>query len=1001
MASAVPMLEFFAADGAVAQMEATLQAASGAERLPALIELAWHLRERDSSRALGLCGDAEQVLDGGVWPDAVLRSGHARLRLIRGCISVQQTEMDDAVRSAQQALAEFEALDDEIGRADAHFLRALIARGQGDGPRSDAEHQAMAAAAAGLDPLRLELAELGLIYELIFQDVVAAKKSWAHRRLVGAPDYPPLAITATKNIEGLLAGMSGDAGQAILKFIEAHEHALVSGQMVRAAGIAGNISVGFKELNDFEAALEWSQRGLSLTRRCGLRVAIGPALINTGEIFQRLKRYDVARELLQEGMQMLASQAESRNYAMALRNLGELELACGQFDLALEALRRAEQKAIALDAPDLLCQARVGQARALLAAGDPAQAISAAMLALDGRRVGTTLRIAAMQAVAEILSTHPQLLKQAVTALSPALHYLHLALDVAAQVEGYTVPADLLSSLASEYAKAGDHARAYDFSLQAAEAREKTHSQDASKRAIALQVQHQTERAQAEGEKQRLLALAHADRAATLEQANFTLEQLGAIGRDITGNLEATAIIAALDSHVHALLDAFAFVVFRLEIDGQTLRTVFGVEDGVTLPQRVTRLDSSEGRVPLCARERREIVVNVDPSGADGMFVAGTAATQSLMYAPLMVGERLLGVMTIQSQRPQAYGEREVAIFRTLCAYGAIALANAEAQAQLIQSEKMASLGQLVANVAHEINTPIGAIKSSGATIVESLSDTLAGLPPLLQMLDAPSQALFGDLIEQASRASPLLSSREERAVVKGLTAALEQAGLADARALAAMLGQMGLTTVPAALLPLLRHPLRERILQAVQGVSTVVRSASNINTAVERVAKIVFALKSFSRVDNSGELRPTDLVESIETVLTIYQHQLQQGCGLIRRYEPDLPLLPCLPDELNQVWTNLIHNALQAMQHRGVLTISIGREAEALVVSVGDTGCGIPEAIRSRIFEPFFTTKPAGEGSGLGLDIVKKIVEKHRGRIEVQSEVGVGTRFSVILPLA
>nr|WP_318023293.1 ATP-binding protein [Paucibacter sp. B2R-40] len=294
--------------------------------------------------------------------------------------------------------------------------------------------------------------------------------------------------------------------------------------------------------------------------------------------------------------------------------------------------------------------------------------------------------------------------------------------------------------------------------------------------------------------------------------------------------------------------------------------------------------------------------------------------------------------------------------------------------------------------------------------MVESLADTLAGLPPLLQLLDAPSQALLVDLIEQASRAGMVWSSREERVVVKGLMLALEQAataqtgvgraGMDDPRALAILLAQLGLTTLPEALLPLLRHPLRERILQAVQGVSTVVRSAANINIAVERVAKIVFALKSYSRVDNSGELRPTDLVESVETVLTIYQNQLKQGCELIRRYEPDLPLLPCLPDELNQVWTNLIHNALQAMQHQGVLTISIGREAQSLVVSVGDNGCGIPQAIRGRIFDPFFTTKPVGEGSGLGLGIVNKIVDKHRGRIAVESEVGVGSRFAVFLPL-
>jgi two-component system, NtrC family, sensor kinase len=113
------------------------------------------------------------------------------------------------------------------------------------------------------------------------------------------------------------------------------------------------------------------------------------------------------------------------------------------------------------------------------------------------------------------------------------------------------------------------------------------------------------------------------------------------------------------------------------------------------------------------------------------------------------------------------------------------------------------------------------------------------------------------------------------------------------------------------------------------------------------------------------------------------------------------VPPVTCLPDELNQVWTNLVHNALQAMDHKGTLTLGLRREGDEVAVSVGDSGCGIPEEIRARIFEPFFTTKPAGEGTGLGLDIVRKIVEKHRGRIEVESEVGRGSTFTVRLPIA
>ena len=160
----------------------------------------------------------------------------------------------------------------------------------------------------------------------------------------------------------------------------------------------------------------------------------------------------------------------------------------------------------------------------------------------------------------------------------------------------------------------------------------------------------------------------------------------------------------------------------------------------------------------------------------------------------------------------------------------------------------------------------------------------------------------------------------------------------------------------------------------------------------------MVYALKSFSRQDHSDELIDTDLKDNIEVVLELYHNQIKQGCEVVRDYN-SLPPIPCYPDELGQVWTNLIHNALQAMDHQGTLTIGIDQNELEAIVSVSDTGKGIPEEIREKIFQPFFTTQPAGEGIGLGLDIVKKIIEKHQGKISVESEEGKGTTFCVYLP--
>ncbi|TXT41151.1 MAG: PAS domain-containing protein [Comamonadaceae bacterium] len=317
---------------------------------------------------------------------------------------------------------------------------------------------------------------------------------------------------------------------------------------------------------------------------------------------------------------------------------------------------------------------------------------------------------------------------------------------------------------------------------------------------------------------------------------------------------------------------------------------------------------------------------------------------------------------------------------------------------QLVQAEKMASLGQLVANVAHEINTPIGAVKSSAKNISDSLSQALHHLPQLFQLLSPEEERLFIAQIEKSSIPGPSLSTREERALVRELSAVLEGHGVQEARYKAGLLVQIKADREVEKLLPLLLHPKADFILDTAYSLATIASNTENINTAVERVSKIVFSLKSFSRVDPTAELVATNLQDNLETVLTIYHSQIKQGTELVRRFA-DTPTIMGLPDELNQVWTNLIHNALQAMDYKGVLTVSIQQEGNDAVVSVEDSGCGIPDAVLPKIFEPFFTTKPVGEGSGLGLDIVKKIIERHQGRIVVNSTEGQGSVFKVYLP--
>ncbi|MCV6636770.1 two-component regulator propeller domain-containing protein [Candidatus Albibeggiatoa sp. nov. NOAA] len=320
-------------------------------------------------------------------------------------------------------------------------------------------------------------------------------------------------------------------------------------------------------------------------------------------------------------------------------------------------------------------------------------------------------------------------------------------------------------------------------------------------------------------------------------------------------------------------------------------------------------------------------------------------------------------------------------------------------QEELIQSEKMAALGQLIAGVAHEINTPLGAIRSSASSISRFLSNTLEKLPHLFHELPEDKQQPFFNLLHRlANQPHTSLSSREKRKRRRELTPQLELY-TQDATLLADKLVDMGVFENLEELSPLFNTDDSEEILDVAYQFANLQRGIKNITVASDKAAKVVFALKNFSHFDHTGEKVQANVVEGIETVLTLYNSQMKQRVKVHRQYT-EVPTIWCYPDELNQVWTNLIHNALHAMNHQGELFIDINLQNTHIMVKITDTGIGIPKEVIQNIFTPFFTTKPAGEGSGLGLDIVQKIVTKHDGKIDVESCPG-KTTFIVQLPVS
>lgn len=370
---------------------------------------------------------------------------------------------------------------------------------------------------------------------------------------------------------------------------------------------------------------------------------------------------------------------------------------------------------------------------------------------------------------------------------------------------------------------------------------------------------------------------------------------------------------------------------------------------GIGLPRKAigTCVPYGEGVLGHVAAQGKPLLLDGDLSN-DARFKGRTPRTESetpssAMCWPLKVEGRVIGVLSVNSAQDVRFEELHLRRGSVIIDLVSMVIENSvlharqhalieelrQAQAQVLQSEKMASVGQLAAGIAHEINNPIGYVDSNLGTLAGYVDDLLA-----------------------------VLAAYENGDAAAALPARAD--------------------------LEFLRRDAPTLLAESREGVG--------------RVRKIVQDLKEFSHVDGS-EWEPADLHQGIDSTLNIAHNEIKHKAEVVKEYG-ELPLVECLPSQVNQVVMNMLVNAAQAIEGRGRITIRTGAANGHAWFEIADTGKGIAPEHLKRVFDPFFTTKPVGQGTGLGLSVSYGIVQKHKGRIEVTSRVDEGTTFRVWLPL-
>ncbi|MBJ7417523.1 MAG: tetratricopeptide repeat protein [Niveispirillum sp.] len=890
------------------------------------VVLAWYLRQRDTAAALSILDGLDR--DGFLAVVEATPDLRGRWHLARvDCLRLL-AQVPEALRLLPLAEAAFQEAADLVGLGDCAFAAAELCLTQGDAQgASHLLERAMGLYQEGGDAKRSLVAAGWLAYQQSYLNAKAADARWADALAADKWLGDPAVEAYARTFHGGIAFQYGDFPASIRHWQEAYDHAQAAGAVWLAIILATVTGSAYANLFDLPTALEWKEKAYALAKPMGWPEALGTTLSSMAETTTSLGDHARAGALFEEALPHLERLTNTRRHFIAYSAYGRLCLETGMPERAVEWFEKAGVIARNLGHPDterlhssamtaaLLKLNRVGEAEAMIMG----------TLSQPGFRGNPYYEVEALRSLAAVRRV------QDGGDPSRAITILEQAVAKGTSMDGLTIRADIYTELARDYEAAGDYRQALHYERCARASWQRNFDQQNGSRIQALQVRFDTARAKSDAEHHRMLAEAEAARAGELDRANQTLERLGAIGQEITARLDSESVFTTLSRHLHDLMPTSTLFVGLKDEANEFIDIRYRMEDGKRLPSRQVPL-ASDNLSARCVRDNEEILVawgeRTNPNS-----VPGTRHMRTVLFRPLTLGDRVLGIVSVQSDKPDAYGPRELLIFRTICAYGAIAMANAEAYQQLdravaetrealqrlVQQEKMAALGQLVAGVAHEVNTPLGVTLSA----VSQLSDSVRHLR---------------DLIKRGTLTRTVLTETLDN-------------------------GQE----------------------LAVLAQRNVVRAADMIRT-----------FKGVAVDHGSDERRIFDLDDYLAEIMSLVRARVT-GNGNRLELDVVSVQMDTYPGALAQVITNLVTNVADhayAPDRPGRILVQ-ARQIDSMVVEIAvqDHGAGIPPDILPKVFDPFFTTRRASGSMGLGLHVAfNQVTQRLNGSIVIDSVPGRGT---------